>query len=336
MKKHSFIARVIIPLLFLAGCDWPETVVTSIVHPDGSVTRKVVMKNDKQEISPSAYRVPVDSTWGRSVTMEMREQDTVWVFTFEKTFASVDEINAAYKADTGQNRMLRRSAEFTRRFRWFNTFYRFSEKVENTLNTELKAEDFLNEEELKYFYMPSPMFDSLLNSPDSLHYKEIATHMEEKEEEYASRALLNEWAHYYLSLNPDSAYIYARLDSLMEKSLPGMSEDSAFILVLGEDYYRKHKADIDTAGSMLGKAFDQSFSGKFYTCEIVMPAGLVATNGFVGDDGKISWPVESKHYMSQDYVMWAESKQVNRWAWIVSGIFILFVLAGLVVKVVRK
>jgi hypothetical protein len=34
--------------------------------------------------------------------------------------------------------------------------------------------------------------------------------------------------------------------------------------------------------------------------------------------------------------MWAESKEPNKWAWIVSGIFLLFVLAGIIFKSIKK
>ena len=34
--------------------------------------------------------------------------------------------------------------------------------------------------------------------------------------------------------------------------------------------------------------------------------------------------------------MWAESKETNKWAWIVTGIFLLFVFAGIIFRTIKK
>jgi hypothetical protein len=50
----------------------------------------------------------------------------------------------------------------------------------------------------------------------------------------------------------------------------------------------------------------------------------------------LQWPVKSDYFVSEPYVMWAESKTTNTWAWIVTGAFLLFVLAGMILKMIRK
>jgi hypothetical protein len=34
--------------------------------------------------------------------------------------------------------------------------------------------------------------------------------------------------------------------------------------------------------------------------------------------------------------MWAESKTPNTWAWIVSGLFLVFVLSGVAMRIIKK
>jgi hypothetical protein len=48
------------------------------------------------------------------------------------------------------------------------------------------------------------------------------------------------------------------------------------------------------------------------------------------------WPVKSDFFMTEPYEMWAESKTPNTWAWIVSGIFLVFVLTGVIVRIIKK
>jgi hypothetical protein len=40
--------------------------------------------------------------------------------------------------------------------------------------------------------------------------------------------------------------------------------------------------------------------------------------------------------MTEPYEMWAESKITNTWAWILSGLFLAFVLTGVVMGVIKK
>jgi hypothetical protein len=40
--------------------------------------------------------------------------------------------------------------------------------------------------------------------------------------------------------------------------------------------------------------------------------------------------------MTEPYEMWAESKTSNTWTWIVSGIFLAFVLTGVIVRIIKK
>jgi hypothetical protein len=337
MKTAPKLQVLIFIMLFLFSCDDPETVVTNFVHPDGSVTRRVVMRSSKKTVEPSQYQVPLDSTWTISTGIEPREKDTTWIVTAEKNFSSVDEINSAYRADSGANKLIKRSAEFSRSFRWFNTFYRYSEKVDKVLNTKLKAEQVLSEEELRYFYMPSSMLDSLLAGADSLMYKEKKAKNDSVENRYLFKALMEEWTMQYFRLNPDSAYIIPRKDKMLEMAVNNDTKGDTLIqIVLGEEYYSKNKLFIDQALKEVDSLFEKAMSAKFYTCETVMPFKLVATNGFVDKNGKISWPVDSKYFVSQDYLMWAESKKPNTWAWVVSGVFVVFVMAGLIVKGMRR
>jgi hypothetical protein len=67
-----------------------------------------------------------------------------------------------------------------------------------------------------------------------------------------------------------------------------------------------------------------------------MPGKLIGTNGFVDSTGIMLWPVKSDFFVTEPYEMWAESKTPNNWAWIVTGVFLMFVLTGILFKTLRK
>jgi hypothetical protein len=135
MKRKSLESVIIMVLLMVFSCDTPETVVTDIVHTDGSVTRKIEMKNNENKFKLSDLQVPFDSTWTMKDTITIKENgDTTWIKTAEKLFKNVDGINKSYLEDKGSNRAISRKAEFIKKFKWFNTEYRFTEMIDRTMS----------------------------------------------------------------------------------------------------------------------------------------------------------------------------------------------------------
>ena len=121
MKAKGIIPFVIF-FLILWGCNGPETVVTNVVHADGSVTRRVEMRSSEPVVEPERCKVPVDSTWITVASMEVSAKgDTTWVIVSEKTFPCTDSINAGYSSGKDLNFMTKRSAGFKKSFRWFST-----------------------------------------------------------------------------------------------------------------------------------------------------------------------------------------------------------------------
>ena len=104
MTQKYKVPLMIISLIFLFSCGGYETRVINTIHEDGSITRIVSMKNDKEEFDPEKYRVPVDSTWNTEITMNIEDDDTTWFLTAEKYFPSVEKLNSAYDNDTGTNK----------------------------------------------------------------------------------------------------------------------------------------------------------------------------------------------------------------------------------------
>ena len=67
-------------LMMVVSCDEPETVVTNYVHPDGSITRKIEMRNIKNDFKTSDHQVPFDNTWTIRDSIEIGVKgDTIWI-----------------------------------------------------------------------------------------------------------------------------------------------------------------------------------------------------------------------------------------------------------------
>lgn len=353
MKRKSFKLIVSLILMMVVSCDEPETVVTNYVHPDGSVTRKIEMKSIEDKVENrfkiSDLQVPFDSTWTVKDSCEISDKgDTIWVRRAVKLFKNVGEINLAYKTDSGANREIPRQAAFKKTFKWFNTEFRFSETIDKKMSFGYPVRDFLNDEELLYFYSPENVNDEKENGTDSLKFRVLRDSVSQKTDTWTSKNLVSEWIGEFSKLTEGKAGNDMSMESLKAredefvKIVEANNEkfDSLWsngILLkefIGEANALKYKTEADSAISIVTNNFWVNF--KRYSVRIVMPGKVIGTNGFIDSSQVLLWPVKSDYFLTEPYQMWAESKVPNRWAWIVSGLFLVFVLTGVIIRVIKK
>jgi hypothetical protein len=349
MKRKSIKLTLSLILILIASCDEPETVVTNYVYPDGSVLRKIEMRNLKNNFKKSALPIPFDSTWSVKDTIEISPKgDTTWIKRAEKLFKNIDGINLSYKTDSGANKDANRYAGFKKSFKWFNTEFRFSERIEKTMSFGYPVKDFLNSEELQFFYSPESLKHEKETGPDSLKYKALSESVKNKVDTWAIRNLVSEWIGKFSDLISDKAgkdvtrellkaqeEKFGKIFQEHEEKFDSLWSNDYFLKkFIGEANAMKYKAEADSAMNIATYKFFFSFND--YSVHIVMPGKLIGTNGFIDSSKALLWPVKSDFFLTEPYEMWAESKIPNRWAWIVSGLFLVFVLSGVIIKIIKK
>lgn len=353
MERKSIKLVLALILMLIVSCNEPETVVTDYVHPDGSVTRMIEMKSiegdDKKRFNISDIQVPFDSTWTfRDSVAYDKKGDETWIRKAEKQFKSTDEINLAYKSDSGSNKMISRHASFKKRFKWFTTEFRFSERIEKEFSYGYPVKRFLNNEELLYFYSPGDLKTFKENGPDSLKFRALSDSIKRKTDKWTAKNMLSEWIGEFSKLTEREAdktislqYLKSREDdfvTLIEKDdrkLDSLWKNGIILReFIGDANALKYKPEADSALSIVTNKLLVKFSD--YSLRIVMPGKLIGTNGFIDRGQVLLWPVKSDYFMTETYEMWAESKTPNTWAWIVSGIFLAFVLTGVIVRIIKK
>lgn len=346
--------------LILLSCDY-ETHVVNIVHEDGSVKRVVTVKNSKEEFDFERFRVPVDSTWTIEIKPEINEENDTsgWIMHAEKEFAKVDEINLDYGKNVGQNDKPQRSASFNKKFRWFNTLYQFSERVERVLDVDCSLDDFLTEEEMKFVYVPQSIKDELTKSEDSIQFKQLFDSIEHKSEEWMWTSLFRKWMDiFYNHFGHKDEMLISREEMMdMEHEVVRLlmddtenesdtltkkedisDEERLYVYLFGQEFYDKHKAELDSTITIIEELSGPSFVWNAYDLEMRMPGQITSTNGFVHTTNdpvtvdQILWHVSGDFFLTEPYVMWAESKVSNYWAWVISGLFVVFVVTGLVLR----
>lgn len=348
MKNKPVRLAVAMTFLFALSCNEPRTIVTNIVYKDGSVRRKIEMKSSENKFNVTDLQVPFDSTWIVKDSLEISDKgDTTWVRRAEKLFSGIDKINNLYRADSGANKAIKRYAGFSRRFLWFNTEYTFTETADQTMKFGFPAGDFLDPDELRWFYSPDDIVTEKENGPDSLKYRAFNDSIDKKIEKWMIKSLSSEWIHEFAALTSGKSNSISveslmskedELVSLVEKS--GDDFDSLWtngIIVrelLGEEDALRFETEADSAANIAASRLFPDF--KEYSVRAIMPGRLTETNGFVDSAGNILWPVKSEYFLSEPYVMTAKSRTMNLWAWIVSGLFLVFVISGIVIREKRK
>jgi hypothetical protein len=353
MERKSIKLVLALILMLIVSCNEPETVVTDYVHPDGSVTRKIEMKSNEADVNKrfkiSEIQVPFDSTWTVKDSVDIdKKRDSIWIRTAVKQFKNVDELNQAYKKDSSANKNVRRQAGFSKRFKWFNTEFRFSEIIDKQLSYGYPVKDFLNSEELLYFYSPENLKHDKETGPDSLKFRALADSIKHKTDLWSTKNIVSEWIGKFSDLTKGRAgkdmtreSLKARQDEFIQVVESNNAKfdslwQNGIILkeLIGEENAVKFKTEADSALGSVTKYFLVDF--KDYSVRIVMPGKLIGTNGFIDSSHILLWPVKSDFFMTEPYEMWAESKTSNTWTWIVSGIFLAFVLTGVIVRIIKK
>jgi len=349
MKSKSTRIVIAFVLIMIVSCDEPETIVTNYVHSDGSITRKIEMRNSKNNFKKSDIQVPFDNTWTVKDSLEIsRKGDTTWIKKAEKLYKNVAEINLDYKSDSGANKGIPRQAGFKKSFKWFNTEFRFSERIDRKFSFGYPIKDFLNGEELLYFYSPENLKHGKESGPDSLKYKALSKSVKEKTDNWTYKNIVSEWIGVFSKLTAGKAGNDMKTESLKarENEIIKIATDNqekfdslwsnGYLLkkFIGESNALKYKTEADSAFKIVTDNLMIDF--KSYSVRIVMPGKLLGTNGFIDSSQVLLWPVESDYFLSEPYEMWAESKVTNTWAWIVSGLFLAFVITGVIVRLIKK
>lgn len=326
--------QLIMGFVLLSGCNEPDTIVTNIVNPDGSVTRRVEMRSSNDEFLPENNKVPVDSTWMTEKSIEVSETgDTTWIVIAEKIFPEPGLINSDYIGGGDANAAFSRSVTFRKSFRWFNTVYRFSESIDRYLPYGYPLADYVKGEALDFFLQPDSVRESNSNSSDSLYYRALEDTLQTMVECWVLRGLIDGWMKLTIvKLNE------ADVDDEFMNNFPGFESiitecskldeyefDDVLLRLFGEETMDMYGEIFKAAEDSIGVDYGDCSSFNSYTVRTIMPGTLIKSNGYVIDDRIVVWPAKSELFMFEDYEMWAESRISNSWAWILTILIVLAV-----------
>ncbi|NMC41626.1 MAG: hypothetical protein GYA43_10745, partial [Bacteroidales bacterium] len=242
-------------LLALHSCNRPETTVINTVRPDGSVLREIVMKHSEKNFRLSNVQVPYDSTWKITDTLGISPGgDTLWIRKAEKLFRNYRKINESYELDSSFNREEKRRVEFTKRFRWFNTRFRFAEIIDGRIKNGYPVSRFMEKGETEFFFSPESLKEKLLKGPDSLRYKAIEENVNAKTTEWIIRSFIAEWIDVF------SMMVKEKTSGAIEPGNLKSKEDSLYRYL---DLQNKDTDSLWNSGIILGFLSGEDYASRF-------------------------------------------------------------------------
>ncbi|MBT3243518.1 MAG: hypothetical protein HN352_10225 [Bacteroidetes bacterium] len=336
------ILAVILLAMMLQGC--LDIYFTTEVHQNGSITKTIVFEGDSSEIISQHFPFLNDETWDRQwLDGDDDKKKLVLSKDFKSARKAAKELNPADSIP-----QIRIQPVLKKKFRWFFSYLEYKDILLAT-NPFQKIDwrDYLSKEEILLIPMDE---DDRENHP---LYKDLEFNStEDRFENYLYDSGYEEfWQLFILSVNNTDGSTFNQ-ELLQQVRLPifeelknsdndiSTSEDllHAFKLFLDpETIDRVFKQNLETFEYFTTKMdyFNEAMDDN-YRFVIRMPGLLVNTNSNEIEGNSLSWEIDYFEAFFEDYEMIAESRIVNIWAFIVTGLAIAFLLFGMIWKLFRK
>jgi hypothetical protein len=321
-------------LLMLTASGCLEIKVKTTVHPDGSCERVETVTAGAPELPEAAFPLPTDSSWETGWTKHDNKEND-YLYTAAKRFESPEALAREFSHITADSTKLRISPVIEKRFRWFFTYLTYKETYHVFCPfTLVPASRVLSEGEIRRISAGEEN-DTLKKKLDEWRWRNMY--------EGFHRALL-EGARRLddPTLSPDS--IARRKEELLQvlQRDTTTKDDLDRTLVLIGHFFRSNavlrlrpelRVAWDEAEDMMKR--EQSANGD-YTNTVIMPGMVLDTNADEVKGTTVSWKFSADQFLLRDYPMWVESRVMNIWAVILTGIVAIGLTSVLVVLRLRS
>jgi hypothetical protein len=385
-KTIKYLFSLLLMIALVTGCkEYLKYTITTRILPDGSIERTMLveggdsslLEGDFSSVLKGSLPVPHDSTWEISTGCEIKStsdttKDTVYYCKAIKVFRNSDELNKELNWDsTGENKVVRH-VKVEKRFRWFNTFYRYAETYKQIFPFKRKPiTDYLSNDELELYHADdnelyySPETDELLlkkdtlarnalSKTDSARMDKIKKSIQEKYDAWVFENIFEDYFDVLKvaldksgTMKPvetdktrDSLWALFNYSDKIDSLLTSDSSDFPLLRFASKFYkvdtgvlHQANRSGFDDFNWRLNNTGDV---GESFTNLTIMPGVIISTNSTTINGNTASWEFDGDSFNEKDFTLLVESRKVNKGPVIVTGAFVLLLLIGLVAGMVRK
>ncbi len=353
MRAERALPAIVLAALLLPGC--LEQEVTTTIHPNGTCERKIVIRKDGPAFPEGAIPTAIDSSWSRSSAQDTPSASN-YRWTFEKQFSSYEDLSREYDRSTIPGK-IRVGVDIQKHFRWFYTYYEYRETYFRFSRFNLVAPSVVMSEDEILAYTYGDTTAALQKKVDEWEarnlFEILYAPLVQGAEQLQNRSLVS-----HLVAHKLEAFhrLYAEVrgdhfeDTLLAYSRTSRSKDDLFephqwrltdagldalmnlaVKVFGTDSLRTLRREFQTGWRAMedflaGDMGEQGNTDGFANT-VVMPGVVLETGAPEVKGDALSWKFQRSQLKLHDYEMHAESRVVNIWAMVLTGLLVLGLLA---------
>ncbi len=341
IKTFKHLLLLVLLVLILPGC--LDIYFTTEIKTNGDIVKTVVLEGDSTEIIGSYLPIISNESW---------EREWIWIdkdkskLVLKKTFKN-DRLASKDLNPSDSLPRFRIEPELDRKFRWFFTYFEYKDIVlANNPFNKLDWRDYLSEAEVNHIAM-----DEEEREDDPNFNEESYKETEKRFEEFLLNSAFEELFQLFAlatdktsGINITRADILAQKDSIFKAAVEADNNDSVdeimevFGEILGSDDVLKIVSEnrnildyFDLKLAFFEDAFDDNL---FFT--IRMPGLLINTNSNKIEGNELAWEMDPFDAYFKDFPMTAESRIVNKWAFVLTGIALAFLLVYMIWGLFKK
>lgn len=339
MKTRNLIYMLLLMGFILSSCR--EINIKTIINNDGSFTRIITVKGDSAEVLDLNLPYPVDSSWVQEIYRDTSDS-TAYICTHTKYYKNDDLLNAETQNDTSWRSQIQRNVEISKRFMFFYSFitYRQVYKAANPFREDYHG--YIDAEDLLWISGAK----TALSIKDSIRSDSAEVSLDNYYKHVLVVEIIDALNKGLLQLNDphlNTIDLTMYRDSIAANAISwssGKYENSIDALITWtgiSELARLHNIEPSIFEELEKKDdyADKVFFGEEYTLEMEMPGLITETNSTVMHGNTVSWEIGSMSFFFEDYEMTVESRVMNYWAFVLSGLVVLLLLIALIVKIFK-
>ena len=334
---HLKIGLLIIIMFTFSACK--EIEITTTVNSDGSIDRLMEVRSDSEIEDLSDLPFPIDSSWTFKKEIDTT-QEKKYIYRFEKHFEEAAQINLEYKTIKNSMNRFNRKVSLNKKFRFFYTYFEYKEEYKKLADADYEPfNDILSDEEKEVLYYEPEDSIKFQIDIDTTELKLLQKSAEEKFEKWFEENMENE---IFYNLKQDlqdfDIKIISENDIDKNKDTIKLVIDSIGAEKMQNSLYSflnnyfsttEFEKIIQAKESNLSKLeddFEYILEQTEFKYNLNMPGIIIDTNAEILKGNHMSWQIDATELFFVNKSCYAESRIVNRWAFILTGIFLVFVI----------
>lgn len=262
-----------------------------------------------------------------------------------QNFKSVEQMAHKFKFKPSHEwRNMKVKYALEKKFRWFYTYYRYREtypKIETGF--ALPIENFMSKDEARFWFTGEP---NLLQGMNGIEIRNYIGDLENKHNQWFAKNVWN--AQYAVALANygligKAPVTRKRLELLKDsifKSEVKDYQDFKMESILNKYFNTKVFSKLwETENSPMKKYEAQFYKQPFmaylshsFTYKLVLPGEIIKSNNAIIKGDTLVWNLTSTRMMYGNYVLEAQSRKVNSWAFVVTGFLFIIAVGSFIYK----